>query len=100
VSDTFVELTQCLRLAAFHVWLRHHHRLSQFFLVARDFTVQAQAVYTDGSTQTYTLAFDTVTNNSLFFAAVNNPENIKEVNFTAQQNSTANYGVLSIGMQN
>ncbi len=64
------------------------------FWSPNDFMVNANVVYTDDSTQQYTLSFDLEANNSLFSAKVQNLEKIKSINFYAQQASTENYGAL------
>lgn len=60
-----------------------------------DFTVSAEVWYADGSMQVCQLSFDVTTNNSLFHTGVEDYYNIVQVNFTARQSSTGNYGYLS-----
>jgi hypothetical protein len=60
-----------------------------------DFTVQAEVIDSKGTTKNVPLAFDTVTNDSLFFATVPDTENVQQVNFTARQISTGNFGYFS-----
>lgn len=59
-----------------------------------DFIVNANVNYADGTTQQYPLSFDSTSNDSLFVAQVANSEQIKSINFYAQQISTSNYGTL------
>lgn len=61
-----------------------------------DFIVSAEVCYSDGSTQVYPMNFDVTTNNSLFCAEVANRASVTQVNFTARQTSTGNYGYLSV----
>lgn len=64
------------------------------FWSPNDFIVNANVNYADGTTQQYPLSFDDTSNDSLFVAQVANSEQIKSINFYAQQISTNNYGTL------
>ena len=68
--------------------------LKNSFWSPGDFSVQADVIYTDITSESFPMSFDPVTNDSLFFVIVPNSENIFHVTFTAQQQSTSNYGYL------
>lgn len=66
------------------------------FWYVGDFVVSATLVFSDGTTQQVPMAFDENTNSSLFVATVNNTggPQVVQVNYTATQISTGNYGFL------
>jgi hypothetical protein len=57
-----------------------------------DFLVNALVTHQDGSFQTYSLSFDNQSNDSSFNTLVDNLDQVKSINFYAQQTSTSNYG--------
>jgi len=61
-----------------------------------DYLVSAQVIYKNGGSDRQSLKFTSDETPSLFYAAVNDIANIKQVNFTARQKSTGNIGYLSV----
>jgi hypothetical protein len=68
--------------------------LSTSFWSPSDFMVNAFVTYQNASIQTFSLSFDEQANDSLFSGEVDNINQIKSINFYAQQLSTGNYGSL------
>jgi hypothetical protein len=68
--------------------------LATSFWTYSDFSVAARITYDDGTEKQVALNFDKKINLSTFTAEVPRFNHILEVNFTAQQKSTGNYGVL------
>ncbi len=64
------------------------------FWTYTDFSVSAGVTYNDTTEAQINLSFDQQANFSLFKTPVSNFNNIKQINFAAQQKSTGNYGAM------
>jgi hypothetical protein len=73
--------------------------LATSFWAPADFNVHAELVFSNGSSQTIALAFNSTANDSSFTATVADAANIVQVNFTAVQQSTGNFGYLDVPWQ-